>query len=91
VQQLETASQQPSMVARKECDVAKALADAVKQVEATYQLPLLAHATMEPMNCTVHVRKDACEVWVGIQVAARAQAAAPHAGGRACARAGSGA
>jgi isoquinoline 1-oxidoreductase beta subunit len=39
-------------------------------------VPFLAHATMEPMNCTVHVRKDGCEVWVGSQVLARAQAAA---------------
>jgi len=45
-------------------------------VEATYQVPFLAHATMEPMNCTVHVREDGCEVWVGTQVIARAQAAA---------------
>jgi hypothetical protein len=45
-------------------------------VEATYEVPFLAHATMEPMNCTVHVRKDGCEVWVGNQVIARAQATA---------------
>ena len=36
-------------------------------VHATYELPFLAHATMEPMNCTVDVRADACEVWVGTQ------------------------
>lgn len=42
-----------------------------KQVSATYQLPLLAHATMEPINTTVHVRPDACEIWVGTQVPAR--------------------
>jgi isoquinoline 1-oxidoreductase beta subunit len=44
--------------------------------EAAYQVPFLAHATMEPMNCTVHVRKDGCEVWVGSQAVARAQAVA---------------
>ncbi len=45
-------------------------------VEAVYELPFLAHAAMEPMNCTVHVRKDACEVWVGTQVMTKAQNAA---------------
>ena len=54
---------------------------AATKVEATYQVPFLAHATMEPMNCTVHVRKDSCEVWVGTQVIARAQAAAAKAAG----------
>lgn len=42
-----------------------------KVISATYQLPLLAHATMEPINTTVHVRPDACEIWVGSQVPAR--------------------
>ena len=50
-------------------DVDKAMASAVTKVEAIYQVPFLAHAPMEPMNCTVHVRKDGCEVWVGTQVA----------------------
>ena len=59
----------------------KAMASAATKVEATYQVPFLAHATMEPMNCTVHVRKDGCEVWVGSQVLARAQAAAAKTAG----------
>ncbi|WP_426268901.1 molybdopterin cofactor-binding domain-containing protein [Dyella kyungheensis] len=42
-----------------------------KLISATYQLPMLAHATMEPLNTTVHVRPDACEIWVGTQVPAR--------------------
>ena len=46
-----------------------------------YQLPFLAHATMEPMNCTVHVRQDGCEVWVGSQALARVQAAAAKTAG----------
>jgi len=41
-----------------------------------YELPFLAHAAMEPMNCTVHVRADGCDIWVGNQVVSRAQAAA---------------
>ena len=39
-------------------------------------MPFLAHAAMEPMNCTVHVREDGCDIWVGIQVVSRAQATA---------------
>lgn len=42
-----------------------------KVVSATYQLPLLAHATMEPINATVHVRPNGCDIWVGTQVPAR--------------------
>ena len=80
VQQLEAASQKPGVVARKESpaqgDMAKVMAGAAQKVEAIYQVPFLAHATMEPMNCTVHVRKDGCDVWVGTQVATRAQATA---------------
>jgi isoquinoline 1-oxidoreductase subunit beta len=57
------------------------MASAVTKVEATYQVPFLAHATMEPMNCTVHVRNDGCEVWIGTQAIARVQAAAAKAAG----------
>lgn len=42
-----------------------------KAISATYQLPMLAHTTMEPLNTVVHVRPDACEIWVGTQVPAR--------------------
>ncbi|MGO9483245.1 MAG: molybdopterin cofactor-binding domain-containing protein [Rhodomicrobium sp.] len=76
VRELETASQKPGVIARKDGDVEIALAGAAKKFEAIYQVPFLAHATMEPMNCTVHVRPGACEIWVGTQVIARAQAAA---------------
>src|SRR4029077_11387072 len=68
-------------VAQNVGDVDKALATAVTKVEATYQVPFLAHAAMEPMNCTVHVRKDGCEVWVGNQALARAQATAAKTAG----------
>ena len=76
VAQLDAASKNPGVVARKDGDVEKAMAGATKKVEAIYQVPFLAHAPMEPMNCTVHVRDDGCDVWVGTQVAARAQRAA---------------
>ncbi|HEV7777790.1 MAG TPA: xanthine dehydrogenase family protein molybdopterin-binding subunit [Luteibacter sp.] len=45
-----------------------------KRIEATYELPLLAHATMEPLNTTVSVTPDGCEIWVGTQVPTRAVA-----------------
>jgi len=76
IAQLDAASKNPGVVARKDGDVEKAMAGATKKVEAIYQVPFLAHAAMEPMNCTVHVRNDGCDVWVGTQVATRAQRAA---------------
>ena len=42
-----------------------------RTIEALYELPLLAHATMEPLNTTVHVTADKCEIWVGTQVPVR--------------------
>ena len=76
VRQLEAALLRPGVIARKDGDMAKVMAGAAKKVEALYQMPFLAHATMEPVSCTVHVRKDGCDVWVGSQVLARAQATA---------------
>ncbi|AOJ04819.1 MULTISPECIES: xanthine dehydrogenase family protein molybdopterin-binding subunit [Burkholderia] len=63
-------------VARKDGDVERAFADAKTRVDAVYEQPLLAHATMEPVNCTVHVRPDGCEIWTGTQVPTRAVDAA---------------
>ena len=74
VRQLEEASKQPGVVARNEGDAQKALAGAAQRIDATYQLPFLAHAAMEPMNCTVHVRKDGCDLWVGTQAPTLTQA-----------------
>jgi isoquinoline 1-oxidoreductase subunit beta len=76
VRQLDAASQKPGVVARKDGDVAQAMAGAATRVEAIYHAPFLAHAPMEPLNCTVHVRPDGCDVWVGTQVITRAQATA---------------
>lgn len=73
IRQLEEASKTPGAVARSEGDVETALAGAAQRLEAIYQLPFLAHAAMEPMNCTVHVKKDACDIWVGTQVPTMAQ------------------
>jgi isoquinoline 1-oxidoreductase beta subunit len=75
-QELDAASRKPGVVARKQGAADSALSGAAKKIEAVYQVPWLAHATMEPVNCTVHVRKDGCEVWTGSQVLSRVQATA---------------
>ncbi|MFC7554791.1 xanthine dehydrogenase family protein molybdopterin-binding subunit [Pseudoroseomonas wenyumeiae] len=64
------------MQARHDGDVDGALARATKRVEAAYELPFLAHATMEPINTTIHVRPDGCDIWVGMQVPTVAQSIA---------------
>jgi len=76
VQQLAAASEKSGVVARKDGNVAGAMAGAAQKVEAIYEQPFLAHATMEPVNCTVHVRPDGCDVWVGTQVPTFTQTAA---------------
>lgn len=68
VSALAAASQKPGAVATNEGDVAAALAKAASKVEAVYEAPFLAHATMEPINCTVQVAADGCDIWVGSQV-----------------------
>jgi isoquinoline 1-oxidoreductase subunit beta len=65
--QLQEQSTRPGAVARNQGDAQKALAGAVQRFDAVYQLPFLAHAPMEPMNCTVHLQKDRCDLWVGTQ------------------------
>jgi isoquinoline 1-oxidoreductase beta subunit len=76
VQGLDAASRQPGVIARKEGAPDSALSGAAERIEAVYQVPFLAHAALEPANCTVHVRKDGCEVWTGSQVLSRVQATA---------------
>ncbi|HLQ02741.1 MAG TPA: xanthine dehydrogenase family protein molybdopterin-binding subunit, partial [Burkholderiales bacterium] len=77
VQGLAAAAQTPGVVVRKDGgDAAAAIAAAPRKIEAVYEAPFLAHAAMEPVNCTVHVRPDRCEVWTGSQVLTRAQAGA---------------
>jgi len=60
---------------RNEGDALKAIGGAAKKVEAVYSTPFLAHATMEPMNCTVKLSADRAEVWVPTQNAEAALAA----------------
>jgi isoquinoline 1-oxidoreductase beta subunit len=61
------ASKKKGSVVRKEGDVKKALKSSKNIIEALYESPLQAHATMEPMNCTAYVQKDKCQVWAGTQ------------------------
>jgi isoquinoline 1-oxidoreductase beta subunit len=75
VAQLAAASEKPGAVARHDGDAAAAIARAARKVDAVYQQPLLAHAAMEPMNCTVHVTNDGCDIWVGTQIPGLTQAA----------------
>jgi isoquinoline 1-oxidoreductase beta subunit len=68
------ALQKPGHIARNDGDALKALAADGQRIEALYVNPMLAHATMEPMNCTVHVKGDGtAEIWTGSQVPARAR------------------
>jgi isoquinoline 1-oxidoreductase beta subunit len=79
-QDLRAASEKDGAVAKSAGDITKGLATGEK-LEAAYELPLLAHATMEPLNATVHVKPDSCEVWTGTQVMTRVQSEAAKAAG----------
>jgi isoquinoline 1-oxidoreductase subunit beta len=68
-------------IGRKDGDVERALAHAVKRVEADYEVPFLGHATMEPQNCTAHVTADGVEVWAPTQDGETALAIAADAAG----------
>jgi isoquinoline 1-oxidoreductase subunit beta len=61
-------AEQPGVEARKRGDVQAALSGGAKRIEAVYEAPYLAHAPMEPLNCTVDVRADSCEVWASTQI-----------------------
>lgn len=72
---LSLAADLQGLLARKEGNIEKGLSRAARRIDAVYEVPFLAHAPMEPPNCTVHVKKESCEVWVGTQVPAMAQRA----------------
>jgi isoquinoline 1-oxidoreductase beta subunit len=66
-ERLRNGAERQGAIAFSSGDAAGALTTAAKRIEAVYTLPYLAHATMEPINCTAHVRKDGCDVWVPTQ------------------------
>jgi isoquinoline 1-oxidoreductase beta subunit len=77
---LRAASKKDGVVAKSVGDIAKGLTQGEK-FDGEYELPFLAHATMEPMNCTVRLTPGACEIWTGTQVATRVQQVAAKAAG----------
>src|SRR6202158_1014351 len=79
-QDLRAASEKDGAVAKSEGDIAKGLATG-DRFDAAYELPFLAHATMEPLNCTLHVKPVSCEIWTGTQIMARVQSEAAKAAG----------
>jgi isoquinoline 1-oxidoreductase beta subunit len=79
-QDLRAASEKDGAVAKSEGDIAKGLATG-DRLDASYELPFLAHATMEPLNATVHFKQDSCEIWVGTQIMTRVQSEAAKAAG----------
>ena len=76
-----TAEAGDGLTARSDGNANDALRRAAKTVRARYALPLLAHATMEPMNCTADVTPDGCDLYVGTQVQQVAQMTAAAAAG----------
>lgn len=57
----------PGAIAKDSGNAEQALAGAARRIEVEYELPYLAHACMEPLNCTAHVTSQGCEIWVGTQ------------------------
>jgi isoquinoline 1-oxidoreductase beta subunit len=72
---IEAAIDGPALPHVNQGDVAKAEAEHGPAEEFVYRLSILQHSCMEPMNCTVHLRADGCEVWTGTQVMGRARQA----------------
>lgn len=63
----------PGKIVRNDGDADAALASAKKKIDASYEFPFAPHATMEPMNCTVHIRPEGAEAWVPTQAPQWAQ------------------
>jgi isoquinoline 1-oxidoreductase beta subunit len=57
----------PTVTARNDGDVQTSLATASTRIESLYEVPHLAHAPMEPLNCTAHWRPDRIDIWMGTQ------------------------
>ena len=74
IAQLDAASKTTGVLAKNEGDADGIIGRSAKKLDVVYQLPFLAHAPMEPMNATLHVRPDGADLWVGTQVPVRAQA-----------------
>src|ERR1700733_5043089 len=77
---LRAASKQDGAIAKSVGDIAKGLSQG-ENIDGEFELPFLAHAPMEPMNCTVRLTPGACEIWTGTQVMTRGQEVAAKAAG----------
>jgi isoquinoline 1-oxidoreductase subunit beta len=77
---LRAASEKDGAVAKSVGDITKGLTTG-ERFDASYELPFLAHATMEPVNATVHFKGDSCEIWTGTQIMTRVQSEAAKAAG----------
>lgn len=71
----------PGVVAGEQGDCDGALAAAARRLEAEFDVPYLAHAPMEPLNCTVKLEGDRCELWTGTQFQTNDQATAARIAG----------
>jgi isoquinoline 1-oxidoreductase beta subunit len=74
-------AEQPGKIARNDGDAPAAVKDNTRAFERVFEVPFLAHACMEPMNCTADVRSDRCDVWVPTQGQTASHAAAVAASG----------
>jgi isoquinoline 1-oxidoreductase beta subunit len=79
--QMASRAEQPGAVARNDGDTAAALSSGARTFERVFEVPFLAHACMEPMNCTADVRADGCDVWVPTQAQTASLQAATAASG----------
>jgi isoquinoline 1-oxidoreductase beta subunit len=79
--QFASLAEKPGSIARNDGDADKAIAGAARVIERVFDAPYLAHAPMEPMNCTADVRADRCDVWVSTQSQTSTQQAAMAASG----------
>jgi len=73
---LENGTRLPGVIARENGDVAAGLQRAARKFEARYELPMLAHVALEPMNCLALVANGACDIWTSTQFPEGAKAAA---------------
>ena len=80
-EQFRALARTPGAVAKNAGNAAGVLAGAAKKLEAEYEVPYLAHATMEPLNCVVDLKSDSCEIWTGTQFQTGDRAAAAQAAG----------
>jgi isoquinoline 1-oxidoreductase subunit beta len=78
---MQALAEKPAVVARHDGDAEAVLAKSAKKIEAIYEAQYMAHATMEPMNCTADVRADGCDVYAPTQFQTGAQGVAAHVSG----------